>query len=196
MGIRGNLAIMAFVGVSLLFSSKASSQNVGLHTNALYWATTTPNLGAEVRLSAHYTLSATVGYNAFKFGGRADDSPNSKIHHWALMPELKYRFCRPYERSYVGLHTLYADYNMGGISFIRFLRHHRYKGWGTGAGFSAGYQWPLSRRWGLEASLGLGYLYLEYDKFNCERCGKKLTHGKRHYVGPTKAALSLIYYIQ
>ena len=36
---------------------------VALKTNALYWATTTPNLGLEFRLAKKWTLEAEVGLN-------------------------------------------------------------------------------------------------------------------------------------
>lgn len=36
-------------------------------------------------------------------------------------------------------------------------------------------------------------LYLNYDKFPCKNCGNKSEDNKKHYFGPTQAAVSLIY---
>ena len=69
----------------------------------------------------------------------------------------------------------------------------RYEGWYVGGGVTAGYQWPLSKHWNLETSIGIGYDYIQYDKFKCGNCGEKLKSSHDNYVGPTKAALSLIY---
>ena len=50
------------------------------------------------------------------------------------------------------------------------------------------------KHWNLEAELGVGYVYSKADKFNCAQCGDKLEDDKAHnYVGPTKAALNLVY---
>lgn len=63
-----------------------------------------------------------------------------------------------------------------------------------GAGIGYGYSWILNRRWNLEAEIGLGYSYTRYDRFECAGCGEKVEEDRtHHYVGPTKAALNLIY---
>ncbi|MCD8266134.1 MAG: DUF3575 domain-containing protein, partial [Prevotellaceae bacterium] len=45
----------------------------------------------------------------------------------------------------------------------------------------------------MEAEIGLGYAYTKFDKFDCDNC--KANDDKLHhnYVGPTKAAVNLIY---
>ena len=69
----------------------------------------------------------------------------------------------------------------------------RHQGWGAGAGVSYGYSWLLSRHWNLEATVGVGYLYLKSDKYPCANCGRKQEGIKKHYFGPTQAAINLIY---
>ena len=49
----------------------------------------------------------------------------------------------------------------------------------------------LSRHWNMEASLGVGYAYSPYKLYG--RCARCLEKNHRNYVGPTKAALSMIY---
>ena len=51
----------------------------------------------------------------------------------------------------------------------------------------------MSKHWNFEAAIGLGAAYIEYDKYKCGTCGKKIDDGHKIYVGPTKAALSLLY---
>lgn len=200
---KKNLKI-PFVAVLLLlcgiaFPFRVAAQQVGIKTNLFYWATATPNVGLEFRLAPRYTLSATVGYNAFNFANSTNSAgvaANPKLHHWLVMPEAKYWFCRAFERHYIGLHALYGQYNAGGMKFPEFLENSRYDGWGAGVGISYGYQWAIGKRWGLEASVGAGYIYLRYGKYRCGACGKKEGDYRHHYFGPTKAALSFIYYIR
>lgn len=191
--------MLCFLLLSAALPHRLNAQQLGIKTNLLYWVTSTPNVGLEWRLAPHYTLSATFGYNAFNFSNRTNAegiAVNSKLHHWLIMPEGKYWFCKAFERHYVGVHLLYGRYNVGGVRFPAFLENHRYQGWTSGVGVSYGYQWALGKRWGIEASIGVGYLYFKYDKYNCGACGENLGTYQRHYVGPTKAAISFIYYIR
>lgn len=193
--------IMKAVLCVLFFSPVlyVQAQHTGIKTNMLYWMTATPNFGLEWSAASHYTLSAVFGYNAFNFPNRATESDfpvNPKLHHWLVMPEAKYWFCRAFERSYLGVHALYGKYNVGGIHFLSPLRNNRYEGWGAGAGISFGYQWPIATYWDIELSVGGGYIYTEYNKFDCGACGIKEGNFRRHYFGPTKASVSFIYYIR
>lgn len=192
------LKFQLFFILSFLIAATSWAQEVGIKTNVAYWLTTTPNIGLEYKVADHLTLSADLGYNAIKFPGSLGETAgaNPKLHHWLFRPALKYWFCRPYERSFLGVHLLYGNYNAGGIKLIRFMRHTRYEGYGAGGGVSYGYQWAWGDRWGIEASLGAGYIYLRYDKYKCGSCGEKQGRYSRHYIGPTEAALSLIYYIR
>ena len=51
----------------------------------------------------------------------------------------------------------------------------------------------MSKHWNFEAAVGVGVAYIDYDKYACGVCGKKLDDGHKIYVGPTKLALSLMY---
>ena len=73
------------------------------------------------------------------------------------------------------------------------LERYRYQGDLFGAGLAYGYRWRLGRGWQMEASLGLGYGYTRYKKYECPECGAYLGKESRHLFMPTKTALSLIY---
>ncbi len=163
-----------------------------IKTNLLYWGTTTPNLGIEFRISDRFTIDASGNLNPWKF------SESRKMKHWLFQPELRYWMCRPFGESFWGLHLHGGQFNVGGITFlgIKQLKNYRHEGWLVGAGISYGYQWILSNRWNLEASLGAGYAYINYDKFPCGDCGTRIKSSHKHYWGPTKAALSLIYILK
>ena len=52
------------------------------------------------------------------------------------------------------------------------LRDHRYQGWLVGWGVSYGYH-CAGQPLGLEATVGVGYAYLDYDKYPCAKCGRE-----------------------
>ncbi len=169
-----------------------SGQNIGIKTNLLYDATATINLGAEFRLSDQVSLDAPFNYNGWTFGD------NRKWRHFMVQPELRWWTRETFSGSFFGLHGHYALYNVGALPsppFTEYMAQHRLEGWLVGAGVSYGYRWNLSPRWDLEATVGAGYAYLSYDKYPCYACGQKIGSETKHYFGPTKAGISLIFNI-
>lgn len=160
-----------------------------IKTNLLYDATTTFNLGGEMRLSDYLTLDVSVNYNPWTF------SDNRKFKHILVQPELRYWIYEPFNGHFLGTHLIYSHFNAGNLPFGS-LRDNRYQGNAYGLGFSYGYQWILSRHWSLEATLGLGYMYLDYSRYDCRTCGSKTGESHKNYFGPTKVGLSLIYVIK
>lgn len=182
-----------------MFAVGSRAQSVALKSNLAYLATTTPNLGIEFRLADHWSLSATGSYNPFLFPEWSDDNGNRynpKLIHWSVVPEVKYWFCRSFERSFIGLHGIYGHFNVGAIPFIDVLKESRYHGKVYGGGLSYGYQWAIGGRWGLELSVGAGYLHFVYDKCDAFVCGLNQGAYVRDYIGPTKLAVTLVYFIK
>lgn len=195
------LAVLLSMGFAGLFSQQQDKQAVSLlpgreaiprlalKTNLLYDLTSTFNLGAEMRLSDYLSLTLDINYNPWTFSG------NKKLKHVLVQPELRYWIYEPFNGHFLGAHLSYINYNAGNLP-LGSLKDIRYRGEGYGLGFSYGYQWSLSPRWSMEASLGLGYMYLDYSSYECRTCGRKLGEASRHYFGPTKAAVSLVYILK
>ena len=158
-------------------------------TNALYWATTTPNLGIEIALSRKWTLDISGNYNSWDFSG------HKKLKHRLIQPELRYWLCQRFNGHFFGLHAHYADFNVGGIKMLGW-RNRYYQGDLYGGGISYGYHWILGNRWSIEATIGIGYVFIDYDKYKCDECATKIKSDNKNYWGPTKAGLSLIYIIK
>ena len=162
-----------------------------LKTNAIYWATATPNVGVEFRLAPRWSLEAEVGLNPFT--GKDDDGAYGKsIKHFRLHPEARYWFCETFYGHFLGLHVPYLIYNVSDIDWLG-TGGERHQGWGAGVGVSYGYNWVLGKHWNVEATIGVGYLYLESDTYPCTRCGRRVDAVRKHYFGPTQAAVSAIY---
>lgn len=165
------------------------AQTIGVKTNLLYDATTSLNLGVELALSPKVTFDLSGNYNPWNF------SEDKKLKHWMVQPEVRYWLCEKFNGHFFGFYAHAGEFNMGGVKLLG-MEDYRYEGFAFGGGVSYGYQWILSKRWSLEASLGLGYTNLDYDKFYCGKCGDKIGEETKHFVGPTKAAISLIYIIK
>ena len=186
------LLAIALIGVSqVLWAQKAA-----IKTNLFSDVFLNVNLGMEVGLAPKWTIDFTGELNAWTL------SHNRRWKHWVLQPEVRYWFCDRFSGHFLGTHIHGGKYNIGGFNgrahFLgtdaRKLKDARYQGWFIGAGVAYGYAWILNRHWNLEAEIGLGYSYTRYDKYPCAKCGTKLeTNKPHHYVGPTKAAINLVY---
>lgn len=178
----------------LLSAGLANAQKVGIKTNLLYDAAANANLGLEFGLAPRWTLDISADYNAWPIKGH-------KWKHWLVQPEARYWFCEPFVKSFIGVHAIGGEFNVGNIphavkflgSNFRPLRDHRYDGWAVGGGVAYGYALPVSKHFNMEFEIGVGYVYVEYDKFSCADCSHKLGEGHHHYFGPTKAAINLVY---
>ena len=192
MRVSKRLGVLAALFLTL---TVARGQNVALKSNLLYDATLTVNAGIEVGLAPRWSFDLSGNYNGWAVNGH-------KWKHWLAQPELRYWFCDRFAGHFIGLHALGGEYNFGNfdtkLSFLgtdySVFADHRHQGWYAGAGIAYGYSFILSRHWNLELELGAGYVYTRYDVFECQGCGRKVEEDKpHHYVGPTKAAVNLVY---
>lgn len=178
------------------FTAPAGAQDVALKTDLLYDAFLNVGLGAEVGLAPRWTLDVEGGLNGWTL------SHGRRWKHWAVQPEVRWWLCDRFAGHFLGVHAHGGQFNAGNIdndiSFLGTdfskLSDSRYQGWFVGGGLGYGYDWVLGRHWNLEAEVGFGYSYVRYDEFRCAGCGKRTGEDlEHHYVGPTKAALSLVY---
>ena len=177
-------------------SGPAIGQNkVAIKSNLLYDAAANANLGLEFGLAPRWSLDISADYNQWAIR-------EHKWKHWFVQPEARYWFCEHLVKHFIGLHAIGGQYNIGNIPLGGFkflgtdlsqLADYRYQGWGVGAGVAYGYAVPMGRHWNMEFEVGVGYVYLDYDKFQCKECGRQIGSGVHNYIGPTKAAINLVY---
>lgn len=181
------------IAIVMLFSFNGiSAQKAAVKTNIIADATTTMSLAAEIGTAPKNTLELYMHWNPWEL------SDGKLIKHLYLQPEYRFWFCEKFSGSFLGVHLHGGLFNLAGIKLpfgmYPGLKTHRYEGEFIGGGVSYGYQWVLSKHWNLEATLGAGYAYINYDRYQCGDCGKRLDKDKdKHYFGPTKAALSIVY---
>jgi len=186
------------------------SQTLGIKSNLLYDATSTINLGVELALSDKWTLDISGNINPWAFpqrkintSGQILQQYDAMMKHWMLQPELRWWSCEKFNGHFIGVHAHGGMFNVGGMTFLpdtwgaKGVQIKRFEGWMAGAGLSYGYHLILSSRLSLEFSLGLGYAFMRYDKYNDYTANtptKKDPHKyMMHYFGPTKAGVSVIF---
>jgi len=118
-----------------------------------------------------------------------------KIRVFAIQPELRYWFGESLVKGhFIGLHVPVSGFN------IQVGKNYRYQDpnravWGVG--LSYGYAMPLgkNKKWGVEFTLGIGYLNVVYDVYEGVRNGKLLRTEKMNYFGPTRLGIDFSYRI-
>ncbi|MDE5676104.1 MAG: DUF3575 domain-containing protein [Muribaculaceae bacterium] len=188
-----------FIWIMLLAAAgiypKAYAQKVAVKTNLLSDAALSPNLGLEVALAPKWTLDISGQGNFWTIDGH-------KWKHWMVQPEARYWLCRRFAGHFFGIHAIGGQYNLGNLNIpVNFLgtdfhnlKNKRYQGWGAGAGIAYGYAFPVHPHWNIETEIGIGWIYTRYDSYPCAECGSKIDSNRAHnYVGPTKAAINIVY---
>ena len=196
------IAVFAF----LASFGSANAQKVAIKTNALYWATATPNIGMEFAMGDRWTFELEGGYNPWNL----DSDNNIKVKHWLVSPEVRYWFCNSFQGHFIGINANYTQFNIGGLPqgmpnlFVNLntevpmpdLSVARIQGWAAGGGLTYGYAFPIARRWNMEFTVGYGLWYTEYDQFESRKCGLFQQSVGRLALGPATAGISFIYMIR
>ena len=173
----------------------AKGQSFALKTNLLYGATATANFGVEIALCKKFTLDIAGNYNAWNV------LDGQQWHHIMVQPELRLWLCDRFNRHFFGLHALGGQHDVYGLNLpsdlAPSLKDNNFRGVFAGGGLSYGYQWILGKRWLLEATLGVGYLYIRSDRYENPESDIKLNEKpvEGYYVRPTKLGLSIAFLI-
>ncbi len=179
------------------FANEAKGQKAAVKSNLLYDATATLNLGIEFGLSEKWTMDVSGNFNPFRFPG------GHRWKHWMVQPELRYWTCDRFAGNFFAFHALGGMYDVGNIDFLKFkvlgynfknMKDKRYEGWFAGVGAGWGHDWVLSRHLNLEVEAALGYMFTRQDKYKPYNAHTPYVKDhNRHFFGPTKLSLSLVY---
>lgn len=179
----------------MLIGGSLNAQQLAVKTNFLYDATATVNVGIEVGLAPKWTLDISGNLNSWS------KDEHTKWKHWMVQPEARYWFCDRFSRHFIGAHLIGGAFNVGNINNnlsipwtdFSVLSDRRYQGYAYGGGVAYGFAFVLTKHLNLELEAGLGYVCLDYDAYECGNCGRWVAEGIHHYVGPTKAAVNLVF---
>lgn len=161
-----------------------------ISTNLLYDAAAIPNLGITVPLGRDWSVEASWMYAWW--------SRNARHRYWRVYGgELGVRrwFGSRSRQLLSGHHVgvygqmLTYDFEFGGKG----CQGGR---WSWGAGVSYGYSLPVSSRINIDFTVGFGYLGGEYKKYHpADGCYVWDSTHRLNWFGPTKAEVSLVWYI-
>ena len=88
-------AVATCMALLLFLPVRTAAQDMAVKTNAVGWATVSPNIAFEYRVARKWTLDLSLSYNPFTFGD------NKKWRHVAVQPEARYWLCAPFGGHFV-----------------------------------------------------------------------------------------------
>ena len=162
-------------------AEKASVPLMNIKTNALQVLALNANLGMEFRLTPWLSLDILGTYSPYDYF-----RPDRKFRVLAVQPELRYWFGESLVRGhFVGVHAPVAGFNVQVDDEFRYQDPNRVT-WGVGVSY--GYALPLgkSEKWGVEFTIGFGYMNVVYDVYEGCHNGKYLRTLGRHCFGLTR----------
>ncbi|MBQ2134042.1 MAG: DUF3575 domain-containing protein, partial [Bacteroidales bacterium] len=185
---------------------KASKDfRIALKTNALYDILLTPNVGMEIPVYKNWSVAANWMYAWWKadpnswyhriYGGDIEvrryirQWPWSKANGTGKANENGKASCTPLAGWHIGVYAqmLTYDFEWGGTGNLG-------DKWSYAAGVAAGYSKNIAPRLNLDFTLGVGYLTGEYMEYKpIDNCYVWQATKQRHWIGPTKAEVSLVW---
>lgn len=155
-----------------------------IKSNALYLAAGVTNIGGEYAFHPHWSVDLPLIYSPYTL------ARTYRMRFLYIQPEARYWLDRPMKGHFFGVHLHAGVFN---VSLDNKNRYQSEKGF-HGAGISYGYAMPLSRRWSMEFTVGVGYAFTKYCTYynvpNGIRYEKDIPY---HYWGLTKLGLNFVY---
>lgn len=163
---------------------------MSLKMNAVEAAALLVNFGVEMRITPRLSIDVMGHYSPYDYF-----KSDRKIRIFAIQPEVRYWWGESLRKGhFVGIHVPVAGFNVQLSDGYRYQDPNRAV-WGVGASY--GYAMPLGKRgnWGVEFTIGVGYMNIVYDVYEGVHNGKYLRTEKLNYVGPTRLGVNFSYII-
>lgn len=168
-----------------------------LRTNMIYDALAVPNIGLDVYLGSNWSVGVFWMYGWWKCDHRhrywRTYGGDVSVRRWFGSAAVGKPLTGHHVGAYFGIMTY--DFEWGGKGYMGgepggslWDRMNWY------GGIDYGYSLPIGRRLNIDFSIGIGYLggrYYEYKPIDNHYVWQ--TTKNRHYFGPTKAEISLVW---
>lgn len=185
--LPGNFTLPALEVRPLATPAARKQRFIAIKTNLLWDAALCANLGVEIELWPKWSLDIPVWYSPYDITGRW------RIRLLATQPEVRYWLKDAGVGHYFGVHATVAGFNVSLNGDYRY-QDPNHAAFGAGIGYGYAFHLDKSRRWGLEAQIGVGYIGYEWIKYhNTGRNGAEVSRGKGTYWGVTRGGLTLAY---
>lgn len=162
-------------------TSGTDSYTLSLRANLLRWATLTPDLGIEWRISPSVGVMVNGSWTSWTWNDNA-----RRYALWEVDPEVRW-YLGEKKAWYVGAMFKAGQFN------------YKFSGTGRqgdllGGGITGGYQLRLTEALSMDFSLGLGYLNADTERYDVID-GVRVRSGNetKHWIGPVNAGVTLVW---
>ena len=169
--------------LSAVKAEDADSYTLSLRANLLRWATLTPDLGIEWRISPSVGIMVNGSWTSWTWNDNA-----RRYALWEVMPEVRW-YLGEKKAWYVGAMFKAGQFN------------YKFSGTGRqgdllGGGITGGYQLKLTEALSMDFTLGLGYLNADTERYDVID-GVRVRSGNetKHWIGPVNAGVTLVWKI-
>ena len=154
---------------------------ISLRANLLRWATLTPDLGVEWRICPSWGIAVNSSWTSWSWNEK-----DRRYALWEVAPEVRY-YMGEKKAWYLG-----AMFKAGQFNYK--LSETGKQGDLMGGGITAGYQLRLNKALDLDFNLGLGYLNVDFEKYEVID-GVRVRRGNetKDWYGPINAGVTLVW---
>ena len=154
---------------------------ISLRANLLRWATLTPDLGVEWRICPSWGIAVNGSWTSWSWNDK-----HRRYALWEVAPEVRY-YMGEKKAWYLG-----AMFKAGQFNYK--LSETGKQGDLMGGGITAGYQLRLNKALDLDFNLGLGYLNVDFEKYEVID-GVRVRRGNetKDWYGPINAGVTLVW---
>lgn len=186
-------AIAVTINAQEIYRTETAPATVQLRTNGLYDLALCPNIGVEIQTDLG--LAWQLDYVGAWWN---NDGRHRYFSNYAFQTEIRYylnsrKTGMTYNGHHVGLYGQMAtyDFEFGGKGY-----QSRDLDYTFGIGGAYGYRFPLSSRWALDLTVGLGYFQSRYDAYDPTEHGYRKTDTHRlTFWGPTRLEAAFVWNI-
>ena len=154
---------------------------LSLRANLLRWATLTPDLGLEWRISPSVGIVVNGSWTSWSWNNK-----DRRYALWEVMPEVRW-YMGEEKRGYLG-----AMYKAGQFNY-KFSATGK-QGDLMGGGITGGYQLRLNKALSLDFNVAVGCLHADYEKYTVID-GVRVRRGTetKNWWGPVNAGVTLVW---
>ena len=155
--------------------------HLSLRANLLRWAILTPDLGVEWRICPSWGIAVNGSWTSWNWSDK-----DRRYALWEVAPEIRY-YMGEKKAWYLG-----AMFKAGQFNYK--LSETGKQGDLMGGGITAGYQLRLNKALALDFNLGLGYLNVDFEKYEVID-GVRVRRGNetKDWYGPINAGVTLVW---
>lgn len=155
--------------------------HLSLRANLLRWATLTPDLGLEWRICPSWGIAVNGSWTSWSWSDK-----DRRYALWEVAPEIRY-YMGEKKAWYLG-----AMFKAGQFNYK--ISETGKQGDLMGGGITTGYQLRLNKALTLDFNLGLGYLNVDFEKYEVID-GVRVRRGNetKDWYGPINAGVTLVW---